>query len=359
MKYIRIFIFICTLLTILSIFWGGFYFFIGWIAVTYDVSLHPLFHHIVSSILGISLFSALCILIGYILRPRKLNYFQAMIQAMQQMAKGNFEIHLDLPDFIPGPPSKNNPFIQLADNMHYMARELGQLERLRQEFISNISHEVQSPLTSIKGFARALENNNLTAEKSHHYLNIILTESDRLSKLSDNLLKLTSLESGRHPVTMKPYRVDRQIRSALLPFEPQWTEKKIHMNIQLHPVTITADGDLLGQVWTNLIQNSLKFTHVDGHISIHLFQKKNMTVFCISDDGIGIREEERLHLFERFYKADRSRNREAGGNGLGLSIVKKIVDVHHGKIDVKSTFGKGTTVTVRFFKMGTDEAGLP
>lgn len=353
MKRIRIYVFAVLAFAVLSAFWSLFYFIIGAISGAYGMQINPLLHHIISSILGIVVFGMLGNLYGHLHRSKGMSYFQTIIQAMRQMAKGNFEIKLDLPDFAPGPNVKNNPFVQLVDSMQYMAKELGQLERVRQEFISNVSHEIQSPLTSIKGFAKALENEHLSEEKKKHYLNIIQTETDRLSKLSDNLLKLTALEREDHPFSVTFYRLDRQIRQTLLSFEPRWSEKRINMEIDLEPVTIFADSELMSQVWANLIQNSIKFTPDKGKVSLSLKQIKNEAVFRISDTGIGIKPEDRIHLFERFYKADRSRNRAIDGNGLGLSIVKKIIDVHHGRIHVESQFGRGTTITVSLNNQST------
>lgn len=346
MKQLKIVFFIVSIFSTLGILWTFFYFLIGFIARYYQVPLNPFVQHIASSTLGLLLFAVISNMIGHVYKPRRLSYFQAITQALRQMAKGNFEIELDLPLSPPGPDVKNNPFNQLVESVHYVAKELGQLERVRQEFISNVSHEIQSPLTSIKGFARALESPDLPDEKHRHYLQIIQSESDRLSKLSDNLLKLTELENDGHPLHIEPYRADRQIRQVLLALEPQWSRKNLDMVIKLEPVLLAADQELMNQVWMNLIQNSIKFTPDKGNMTVTLKQRKGNTVFEVSDSGIGIRPEDRIHLFERFYKADRSRVRTEGGNGLGLSIVKKIVDVHHGQIQVDSEKGKGTTITV-------------
>ncbi|RYM05096.1 two-component sensor histidine kinase [Sporolactobacillus sp. THM7-7] len=346
MRRMKILCFILSVFLILSFFWSVCYYLIGLTARYFGKTPDPLLQHIASSVLGMLVFMLLSMIFSHFHQPKRITYFQAVTQAIRQMAKGNFEIRMDISIPVPGPRSKNNPFVQLVDSVHYMAKELGHLERLRQEFISNVSHEIQSPLTSIKGFARALENENLPKEKRDHYLHIIQTESDRLSKLSDNLLKLTALENNRQSMTKTTYRLDGQIRHVLLPFEPMWRGKKIRMDIELAPVTVSADYDLMNQVWTNLIHNSIKFTSEAGTITVSLKQAQNRVVFSIADSGIGIREEDRIHLFERFYKADRSRNREAGGNGLGLSIVKKILDMHQWRIFVASEYGKGTTVTI-------------
>ncbi|EST11651.1 sensor histidine kinase [Sporolactobacillus laevolacticus] len=353
MRRLRAYGLVILLLLLLNAFWVFFYMILGFALKWYGFGVSPLVLHIVSALLGIVLFGFVMTQVGKFLRPKRMTYFQTIIQAMRQMAKGNFEIKLDMPIPEEG-KHRHNPFIQLADSVHYMAKELGQLERVRQEFISNVSHEIQSPLTSIKGFARALENENLSKEQHDHYLRIIQTETDRLSKLSDNLLKLTALENGRHPMHMTQYRPDRQIRSCLLALEPQWSKKNLRMNIELDPITIHADSELMNQVWMNLIHNSIKFTPEDGEIKIELKKESDGIWFRLSDTGVGIKKEDFVHLFERFYKADRSRNRKQGGNGLGLSIVKKIIDVHQGEIHVRSDYGKGTTFSIKLEESGVE-----
>ncbi|MCO7176668.1 sensor histidine kinase [Sporolactobacillus kofuensis] len=332
-------------LLLLNALWIIFYIAVDFILNVYHLSWPPIVLHLISAFFGFLSFVILMIQVGKRVKPMRLNYLQTITQAIRQIAKGNFEIKLDLPIAHEG-IHKDNPFIQLADSVHDMAKELGQLEKVRQEFISNVSHEIQSPLTSIKGFARALENDQLSKEKHDHYLKIIQTETDRLSKLSDHLLKLTALENGRHPLHMTNYRPDRQIRSCVLALEPQWSKKQLRMTINLDPVFINADSELMNQVWMNLIHNSIKFTPNQGEIRIELKKIGDQICFRLTDSGIGIKKEDFVHLFERFYKADRSRNRKQGGNGLGLSIVKKIIDVHHGEIHVSSDYGKGTLFSI-------------
>lgn len=220
------------------------------------------------------------------------------------------------------------------------------MENMRQEFISNMSHEIQSPLTSIRGFARALENDQLSTEERHHYLDIIQNESTRLSRITEDLLRMAALESDKVKFEPKPYRLDNQIRNLILACEPQWMEKGLDIDIVLDEIQITADEDLLSQVWINLIHNSIKFTPSNGKICIELHQQTDKIVFSIKDTGQGISEADQPHVFERFYKADKSRTHSNGGSGLGLSIVKKIVEMHRGRVKVESSLGSGTTFIV-------------
>ncbi|BBH19985.1 hypothetical protein Back11_13300 [Paenibacillus baekrokdamisoli] len=267
----------------------------------------------------------------------------SIIEALRRMSKGDFKVNLYKNRHM------NGQFGQLVESINDMASELNQMEQMRQTFISNVSHEIQSPLTSIRGFARALQQEGLDTEQRHHYYSIIETESLRLSKLSDNLLKLTSLESDQHPFEPKPYRLDKQIRRVILACEPQWVEKNIRMDVDLGEVIITADEDLLSQVWTNLIGNSIKFTPNGGTISVDVTSLSDGegAKISISDNGTGISEEDLPHIFERFFIADKSRNRTVGGSGLGLSIAKRIIDMHHSDIQVSSKRDAGTTFTIR------------
>lgn len=267
-----------------------------------------------------------------------------IIDALARIATGDFSVHVE--NILDLNFQSKSVLDELVQSVNRMAQELNQMETMRQEFISNVSHEIQSPLTSINGFAQALHSDTLSIEKRNHYLHIIETECRRLSKLSDNLLKLASLEAEQVKFEPRPYRLDRQLRNLILTCEPQWTEKALDMDVSLEEVTITADENLLNQAWLNLLHNSIKFTPSGGSISITL-SRHNETITCtIRDTGIGIAQEDQLHIFERFYKADQARQRSKEGNGLGLSIVKKIVEMHRGDIKVESTPGAGTTFSI-------------
>lgn len=301
---------------------------------------------LINSAFGFFIFGFVMFGVSKFFNPQRqqMAFLQSLNNALIQIAGGDFKVNVTLPD--EHDDARGNPFGELAKNIQHMASELNEMERMRQEFVSNVSHEIQSPLTSISGFARALQAGELSSEERKHYLNIIEMESKRLSKLSDNLLKLTSLESEHHPFEPEPYRLDKQLRNIVLSCEPQWVEKSIDMDVSLEEATMKADEDLMSQVWMNLLGNAIKFTPNNGTIGVSLSCRENNIVVRISDNGIGMGEEERQHIFERFYKADKSRNRELGGSGLGLSIVKKIVDMHKGNVDVESALNEGTRITM-------------
>ena len=177
----------------------------------------------------------------------------------------------------------------------------------------------------------------MNEETRNRYSKIIEQESERLSRLGRNLLHLSHLQHDQHKLNLATYRLDEQLRSVVIGLEPQWSAKDIQFNIQLEPITVQADEDQLKQVWTNLINNSIKFTPVQGNIVIEATVNNNQITVSITDNGVGIPKEERKDIFKPFHKVDKSRDSSIKGNGLGLSIVKQIIDLHHGHIEVSES----------------------
>lgn len=268
-------------------------------------------------------------------------FMNAIEEVLDRISKGDFEIRLDKRKYVYA-----EHFTELADKINDMAQKLGEMEIMRQDFVSNVSHEIQSPLTSIKGFVSLLKDENLSREERLHYISVIESESKRLSKLSENLLRLSTLESEYAAFKPKHYSLSRQLKDVILLLEPQWSGKEIEVSLCGEKVDIFADEDLINQVWINLLNNSIKFTPDRGKITVTISEDNKQVFVEISDSGIGMTEETLPHIFERFYMADKARSRSAGGSGLGLSIVKKIVQIHYGNIDVKSKFGEGTTFII-------------
>ena len=295
--------------------------------------------YIISSLLGMVLIICVASISRLIANKysKRIRQYQGMqsqlLNAMTRIAQGDFDVFIDTWD----DEFHHN---DIVDGINKIAKELGSMEQLRQDFISNVSHEIQSPLTSISGFASLLKNDALSAEQKNHYLGIIEAESKRLSALSDNLLKLSALETGGEPLSFKEFRLDKQLEEVALMLEPQWSAKQIVLEVDLERSIIQGDEGLLSQVWVNLLHNAVKFTPEGGLIRIVL--KSNETNICcrITDTGIGISPEDQIHIFERFYKVDKSRGRALGGNGLGLSLAKKIIELHEGQITPQSEIGK-------------------
>jgi len=300
--------------------------------------------HVLSGMVGfllmVAVFSALrpVFMRNHFEKDNREDFYGSLLTALDQIAHGNFNVLVT--------PHDRGPYNELAGAVNEMAKNLGTLETLRQDFISNISHEIQSPLTSIGGFAVLLQDDTLNEEQRCHYAAIIKSESERLSRMSENLLKLSTLESGGNTLASHAFRLDKQLEQVILTLEPQWSAKNLLPEAALTRAVYTGDEALLSQVWINLIGNAIKFTPEAGQIVVTLTQEGDFCRVDIRDTGIGIDAESQMHIFERFYKADKSRDRALGGNGLGLSLVKKIVELHGGRVTVESTPGQGTVFRV-------------
>ena len=327
---------------------------------------------IINAVLGLLLLVACFMILSRTIGRRFLhkqeNAYSALRAALAQIAQGNFDVALD--------PGLDDRRLNLVDDINAMARSLGTLETMRQDFVSNVSHEIQSPLTSISGFAELLQNPDLPVAERQRYARIIEVESKRLSSLSENMLRLSTLDDSRGELTRQEFRLDVQLQHIALALEPQWSAKGLNLGVDLAKCSVCGNADLLSQVWTNLLQNAIKFTPNDGSIAVTLAlegapsasaapsdsttsaapltnaqltntqQTNAQAVVRITDTGLGIAPKEQIHIFERFYKVDKARDRSLGGNGLGLSIAKRIVELHGGSITVASRLGEGTSFTV-------------
>lgn len=255
-------------------------------------------------------------------------------KATQRVAQGDFTVRLPAPG--------KDELSCLIKNFNDMVEALARNEYLQKDFISNVSHELKTPIASIQGFARLLQSEGLDEETKREYVEIIAEESQRLSHLSQNLLRLSSLD--RLPVTeASSYALDEQLRRMVVQLEPTWEDKAINWELELSPVTITAHEELLAEVWINLLANAIKFSPREGVIQVSCYMKDQAYVE-ITDHGCGMDEKTLERIFERFYQGDTSHSRE--GSGLGLCIVKKIIVQSGGEIRVRSKPGNGSTFRV-------------
>jgi len=254
--------------------------------------------------------------------------------ATQEVARGNFDVVVvnDSQDEIG----------QLTESFNKMAKELKSIEYLRKDFVSNVSHEFKTPISSILGFAKLLENRNLTDEEKKEYLDIIVEESKRLSNLSTNILNLSKLESQEIVFNKSEYDLDEQMRNVILLLEPKWYEKNISFDIEMENISLHANEDLMQQVWINLLNNAITYSHPKGVIHIKVYNEEEQAVIVIRDEGIGMDEYTKERMFEKFFKGNSSLSKE--GTGLGLALVKRIIDLHHGTIEVESRPGEGTRI---------------
>lgn len=294
---------------------------------------------IVASRVGVTLFSYIFIgaLLSILLVKSAVEPIIKVTQATQEVAKGNFDIEIE---------SKSKDEIgQLTKNFNKMTRELKNIEYLRKDFISNVSHEFKTPLASIQGFAKLLQMGNLSEEEREEYTNIIVEETKRLSNLSSNMLKLSKLENQEIVENKVRFSLDEQIRKSILLLEYEWDKKNIELDIELDKVEYLGDEELLQQVWINLLSNAIKFSYPNSKVDIRLDSTDSSVIVRISDNGIGMDETIISRVFEKFYQGDKAHSDE--GNGLGLALVKRIIDLHGGGIDVESQPQKGSTFTVK------------
>lgn len=271
---------------------------------------------------------------------RSLKPIRELISATHEVANGNFDIRVDLE----GPGELE----ELAVSFNKMAQELGSIETLRTDFINNFSHEFKTPIVSIRGFAKLLKKDTLNKEDFNEYVDIIISESDRLAKLATSVLNLSKVENQRIIAEKNEFYLDEQIRRIVLLLEPKWSKKSICINLELDKIIINASEELMQQMWINLLDNAIKFTDINGKIHIKLMDLEDEVVYKIADNGCGMDNDTKIHLFDKFYQGDKSHSKE--GNGLGLSLVKRIVELCDGDIKVKSHLGKGTTFTIKIPK---------
>lgn len=262
-----------------------------------------------------------------------------LTNAIKELSNGNYNVRVD--------NVGQDEISKLNQGFNQMARQLAKQDETRQKFISDISHEFQTPLTSIQGFANILKEEDLPKEQRVKYANIILYNSKRLSSLAKNMLQLTLLDREEIELELTNYSLVEQMNRVISTQENQAMEKNIEIVFEMPKKEIFIEGDeqRLEQVWTNIISNAIKYTNEGGLITITMKKNSKDIEVSIEDTGIGMSKEVVSHIFERFYREDKARNVE--GNGLGLAIVKSIVDLHHGKIDILSQVDVGTNFIVR------------
>ncbi|WHZ03569.1 HAMP domain-containing sensor histidine kinase [Neobacillus sp. YX16] len=281
------------------------------------------------------LLSILFVLIGskFLVNPVvKLN------QATKILSEGNFTIHLDI--------NRKDEIGDLAGSFMNMSRKLEKVDKLRKEFISNVSHDIQSPLTNIKGYLNLLDDEGISKEKRQNYIKVIHSEINRLSNLSKQLLLLSSIESKKELIDVKEFDVAEQIKSVIQQFSWRINERELMLSYSLPETKMTGDPFLLYSVWENLLTNAIKYNVENGSIDIIVTSLNDYIEVQFKDSGIGLESSQIERIYDRFYRADPSRSKAVEGTGLGLSIVQSIVQLHRGKIVVESVKDIGTNFTV-------------
>lgn len=325
-KYFAIVIPLFIILTVVS-------YALKYYGISVDVYIAPSVSNIILG--AISLFTSyliVCLLFNSYFTP-----LEEISEASKKIASGDYSIQIDYKS----PAKELNDTIQ---NFNFMVQELNSVEIMRNDFVANVSHEFKTPLASISGYVTLLQDPELTEEERDEYVRLVFFNIDKLNDLTSNILQLSKLENQRALPAPVTYRLDEQVREAIVLLEPKWSQNEIYLDIDLQEVEYTGQKALLFQVWTNLIGNAIKFSHTGGKISITLENKNGKIKIIVSDEGIGMSKEAVSRVFEKFYQGDTSR--QSQGNGLGLALCKKILDACHGEITVSSELGKGSTFTV-------------
>ena len=257
-------------------------------------------------------------------------------KAASEYAAGNLSYQIDL--------QREDEFGRLADSMDLMARELNETEEYERKFIANISHDFRSPLTSIKGYVEAMMDGTIPVEFQERYFNIVLFETDRLKKLTEELLTLNSFNSKRGMLDISTFDINAIIKNTAASFEGRCTERKISIELlfESRQQMVRADMGKIQQVLYNLLDNAIKFSNDNSSIEVETTIKFEKVFISVKDHGVGIPKDSQKKIWERFYKTDASRGKDKRGTGLGLAIVKEILQAHEEHINVISTEGVGT-----------------
>ncbi len=273
-----------------------------------------------------------------------------MNSIVRRFSKGEFDLRAEV--------NGTDEVAQLAQSFNVMANELNALEGARRSFVANVSHELRSPLTSMRGFLEAMQDGTIPPEEHGKYLDIVVSENKRMIKMVNGLLDLARIESGEYAVKRGNIDINELIARTLITFEARIDTKKINVDLELggERLFVEADADQIAHVLRNLIDNAIKFTDEGGRISLKTTAEKRLVKVFITDSGTGIAKEDIPHLFDRFYKAEKAHTPcNDSGTGLGLSIVKRIVDQHGQTISVTSELGRGTTFCFTLKRAGDSQ----
>lgn len=287
---------------------------------------------------------AVCSLIAVsmvvMIRMTFIHPLQRNIAAMKELANGNFAVRVEHAEHGYTP----REMVEFEQSFNKAAKELGSTEILRKDFINNFSHEFKTPIVSISGFADLLLEKQLPPEDQKEYLTIIRDESRRLADLATNILTLNRVESQTILTDKAAFPLDEQLRQSVLVTQQKWRQKELDFDADLVPAEYTGSEGLLKEVWLNLLDNAAKFSPEGGTVAVNLRKEKSALMVSVTDQGEGMRADTQAHIFEQFYQGDTSHTTQ--GNGLGLAMVKKVLELHGGSIQVNSAPGQGSCFTV-------------
>ncbi len=285
-------------------------------------------------------FSIISLVIGIIVTifgsHRPLRPFREIMDAFEKIAKGDYSARINLH----GPVE----FKHLNKSFNNMAEELASIEILRSDFINNFSHEFKTPIVSIRGFAKILKRDDLSVDERNEYLDIIISESERLTELASNVLNLSKIEQQTILTNKVHFNVSEQIRLVIAMLDLRWSDKHIDIFFDNNEFYVDGNKELLNQVWINILDNAIKFSPDYGSVDINIKSIGNNISITISDQGCGIDTDKINHIFDKFYQCETSHTQK--GYGLGLSIAHKILVLHDGTISVKESNKNGTTFEI-------------
>lgn len=320
----------------------------SWIAIKiiskYDVTINRSFPLLIVICCSLTIAAAVTACIsGMFLDP-----IDKMSEAMKKVAAGDFSVHIDTDRRkcrIKNIETMNTNFNKMVDG-------LNSTEMLKTDFITNVSHELKTPLAAIEGYASLLSATKLTEEQCVYASNIMQSAS-RLTTLTGNILRLSKLDNQQLALKASCFSLDEQIRQAILMQEKSWSDKELDIEPDLDPVSYTGYEELMEHVWSNLISNAIKFTPKNGTIEFSLHENDEAITAVVKDTGIGMSEFEQQHVFDKFYQAETNHSHE--GNGLGLPLVKKIVSMHGGTVSIESAPNEGAAFIVTLPKQMNSE----
>ena len=306
------------------------------------------FNTILILVFGFAVSLILGTLFAVLFFKRTVNLADDLKMALKRISKGDYSVRLENTS-----DNKDGILYDVIENFNKMVEELDSVTILRNDFISNFSHEFKTPIVSIKGYAELIKNGkNLTEEQKQEYLQVIIDESRRLSNLASSTLLMSKLDSQTSLTETSVFSVNEQLKQCVLVLDNEFKAKNLEVKIKLGKMRVDASVDMLQQVWINLLTNAIKYTPENGIIRITSTELEKEYIVSISDNGMGMNEETLKHIFDKYYQGDNSHS--TSGNGLGLSIAKRIVELSGGKIEASSTEGKGTTFSVRLPKLKED-----
>lgn len=285
------------------------------------------------------IFIPLAIILGisnYFLIKNYYKQFSDLANGLEKAVEGDFYAKLD--------PSKAGAMSKVYRNFNRVTDELKNVRNMQEDFVNNYSHELRTPISSIKGFSEMLLEENLTEEERKKYLKIILDSAIRLNNLAEESIIMTKLDS-QDIIEKEEYSLSEQLRNTIIILEPSWSQKNLEIDVDIDEITFNGNKDIMQHLWVNLMSNSIKYNKNNGKLKVSLKKnKENKTIVTISDTGIGMTNEQMSHIFEKYYQVEKSKSMQ--GLGIGLTIVNRILNLVNGNIEVTSKLGEGSSFTV-------------